>query len=60
MTVLDCPHCPAGTKVLVFVITSDGPLPLFLTKYASCSCTLSPMDRARLIEQAEYEQVRAS
>lgn len=60
MTIVACPHCNAGTKAITFVITSEGPLPLFLTKGASCGCALTPMDRARLIEQAEYEEVRLS
>lgn len=60
MSVLPCPHCQTGTKCIAFVMTSDGPLPVFLNKYSSCSCTLSAMDKARLVEQAEQEQVRTS
>jgi hypothetical protein len=60
MTICPCPHCATGTKSIAFVMTANGPLPLFLNKYSSCSCALSPMDKAQLIEQAEAEQVRAS
>jgi hypothetical protein len=58
MEILPCPHCQTGTKALVFVATKDGILPLFLNRYSSCSCALSAMDKARLIEQAASEEVR--
>jgi hypothetical protein len=55
MHVVRCPHCTAGTKMVVFVVAAVGLRPIFLGKYSSCNCRLTETDRQQLAAEARRD-----
>lgn len=52
MTMHVCPNCRTGQTPVTFLMTSDGPIGVVLTRQSTCGCQLDAVQKARLVMQA--------